>query len=66
MAKYKVVIEETVSNTFIVESESAEAARKITEEKYKNCEIVLEPGNLISKRMAILSPNANCVEWSEF
>lgn len=66
MAKYKIMIEETVTGNFIVEAESPEAARKIAEEKYKSCEFVLEPGNLISKRMAILSPNTDEIEWCEF
>ena len=66
MAEYKVVIEETVSGNFIVDAESAEAAREIAEGKYKSSEFVLEPGNLISKRMAILSPNIDEIEWREF
>ena len=66
MAEYKVIIEETVSKDFIVAAESAEAARKIAEEKYKSCEFVLEPGNLISKRIAILSSMSDNAKWSEF
>lgn len=66
MAEYKVMIEETVTATFTVVAESEAAAKKIAEAKYKNCEFVLEPGNLISKKMAVVPPKADCVEWSEF
>ena len=66
MAEYKVIIEETVSKDFIVTAKNAEAARKIAEEKYKSCEFVSEPGNLISKKIAILPPKSDNVEWSEF
>ena len=66
MAEYKVIIEETVSKDFIVTAKNAEAARKIAEEKYKSCEFVLDPGNLISKRIAILPSKSDNIEWSVF
>lgn len=66
MSEYRIMIEETVTDSFTVVAESAEAAKKIAEEKYKNCEFILEPGNLILKRMAILPSKSGCAEWSEF
>lgn len=66
MAKFIVTIEETVSQGFEVEAESAEEAMVIAEEKYNNCEFVLEPGELVSKQMAITSPESKATEWTEF
>lgn len=66
MAKYTVTIEETVSQGFEVEAESAEEAMKIAEEKYHNGEFVLEPGELVAKQMAITSPESEATEWTEF
>lgn len=64
--KYKVCIEETVSEEFEVDAETPEQALEIAEEKYKNCEFVLEPGELTSKQMCITSPEDERTEWIEF
>lgn len=45
--KYKINIEETVSQDFEIEALSQEEAIKVAEKMYKNGEIVLEPGNLL-------------------
>lgn len=66
MAKYTVTIEETVSQGFEVEAESAEEAMAIAEQKYNDGEFVLEPGELVSKQMAITSPDNEATEWTEF
>lgn len=50
---FKVTIEETVSKTCDIEASSLEEAREIAINKYRNCEIVLEPGNLMSKRISV-------------
>lgn len=64
--KYIITIEEMVSEDFEVEAESAEEAMDIAEEKYKKCEFVLEPGNLTFKQMAVISPENETTEWTEF
>lgn len=48
MKKYTILIEELVSNSFEIEASSEEEARKIAEAGYRNGEIVLEPGHLLS------------------
>jgi len=50
MKEYKVIIEEVVSQTFSVEAESEQEALEKTIENYKNCEFVLEPGELQSAK----------------
>lgn len=64
--KYIITIEEMVSEDFEVEAKNAEEAMNIAEEKYKKCEFVLEPGNLTFKQMAIISPESDATEWTEF
>ncbi|MBD5434484.1 MAG: hypothetical protein HDR35_09375 [Treponema sp.] len=64
--KFIVTIEETVSENFTVEAESAEEAMNIAEEKYNKCEFVLEPGNLTFKQIAVISPESEATEWTEF
>lgn len=64
--KFVIAIEETVSEYFEVEAEDAEKAIKIAEEKYKKCEFVLEPGNLVYKQIAIVEPADEVSEWLPF
>lgn len=66
MKKYVIVIEEIVSKEFVVEAKDAEEAMEIAEEKYENGEFVLDPGNLVSKQMAITEPDDEATEWCEF
>lgn len=64
--KYIVTIEETVSQNFEVEAENAEQAIELAENKYKNGEFVLEPGDVCFKQMAIMNPDDEATEWIEF
>ncbi len=59
--KYRVTIEETVSEAFEIDAESMEAALRIAEEKYRNAELILSPGNIISALF-----QADNVDSSEF
>jgi hypothetical protein len=64
---YTIIIEETVAQTFNVCAENVEEAENIAQIKYNNNEFVLEPGNLISKKMAIVdNSNDYQTEWFEF
>ena len=66
MKKFTVTIEETVTQDFKVEAETAEEALRIAEEKYSDGEFVLEPGEVIAKKVAITSPTNRATEWREF
>lgn len=66
MKEFTIVIEETVSQPFVVVANDAEEAMKIAEDKYKNGEFVLEPGELVCKQMTIVSPDDELTEWTEF
>ena len=65
--KYSVLIEETVSKEFEVEADSREQAQKIAIDKYKSSEFVLESGNVIQKKVCVLSEDdSKNAEWIEF
>ena len=66
MKEFTIIIEEIVSQPFVVEAESAEEAMQTAEDKYHNGEFVLEPGALICKQMAIVEPDDEVTEWTEF
>ncbi len=65
MKAYKVVIKEIVQEAFEIEANSKDNAIREAIEKYNNCEIVLEPGWLISKELKVV--NNDCkTDWIEF
>ena len=64
--KFVITIEEMVSQDFIVEAETADEAMEIAEARYKDGTFVLEPGNLVCKQMAIMEPEDEATEWTEF
>lgn len=53
MVEYIVTIEETVSEGFKISADSVKEALEIARQMYKNGELVLEPGNLVSGRMSV-------------
>lgn len=55
MQKYEVIIEETVSKSFIVQANSKEEATQITKDKYNAAEFVLDPGELIDLKIGLLN-----------
>lgn len=66
MKEFVITIRETLVDDFIVEAETAREAMEIAREKYYKCEFVLEPGNLIAKKMAVSLPRDEAVGWTEF
>lgn len=64
--KYSIIIEETISENFEIEAEDIDEALKVAKQKYKNGEIVLNPGNLIFKQISASDEKGNSVDWHEF
>ena len=64
MQKYRIAIEETVSEEFEVEAESKDDAIKKAIEKYRTGEFILEPGKLQYKQISIVDDEND--EWIEF
>jgi hypothetical protein len=64
---YKVTIEETVCDEFEIEADSEQEAFDLATEKYNCGEFVLEPGELLDKRMLISDEKGNqLTDWEEF
>lgn len=66
MQKFKITIEEIVSQEFEIEAGSLEEAMELAEEQYNDGKLVLEPGNLVSKQMMGEDEDGYCTEWCEF
>ena len=65
--KFKITIEEMVSQDFFVDAKDIGSALEIAEKNYGNGEFVLEPGNLVRKQICGESlENCDCVDWYEF
>ena len=65
--KFKITIEEHISQEFIVEAEDIEEAMEIAEQKYHEGEFVVEPGLPTARLMQAESEDgAECTEWEEF
>ncbi len=64
--KFIIVIEETVAGEYEITAENKERARELAIEKYNACEIVLEPGELISKRILVCDEDNASEGWVEF
>lgn len=52
--KYTIIIEETVSEEFILETKSRKAAMEEARRLYRQGAWVLEPGNLVEVRFQVL------------
>lgn len=64
--KYIITIEETVAKDFEVEANSADEAYETAEQKYKDGEFVLDPGECQFRQIAVTVPNGEATEWKEF
>lgn len=64
--KYVITIEETVVKDFEVEACSAEEAYEMAIRNYKSGDFVLDPGYCQFKRMSIMAPSNEAMQWREF
>lgn len=67
MKKFKVIIEETISQEFEVEAEDFESAEDIATAKYYKGEFVLEPGEVNYRQMSIIDGETKeQTSWFDF
>ena len=66
MKKYTIAIEETVVDQFEIEANDFIEAIDIAKEKYRKGELVVSPGEVQFRQIAVISPSYDCTEWSEF
>lgn len=64
--KYTITIEETITKDFEIEASSADEAYEMAEQKYKDGEFVLGPGECQFRQIAITRPSEEATEWREF
>lgn len=64
--KYEVIVEEMVSDVFEIDADSEEEAISKVINMYKAEDIVLSPGNLEYKQIAIIKPNIEKSNWVKF
>jgi len=65
MEMFRIAIEETVIDEFLIEAINRDEAIDIAIRKYKEGEFVLDPGNLIAKQMAVVNYTSP-TEWFDF
>lgn len=63
--KYTITIEETVAKDFEIEANSADEAYETAEQKYKDGEFILDPGECQFRQIAITKPSDEATEWRE-
>ena len=64
MKKFKVVIEETLSEEFSIEAETPEVAQEAAIQQYLSGEIVLEPGNVEETKIQIIDDDGTISDWT--
>ena len=64
--KFIVAIEKTIAQEFEIIAKSADDAMRIAKEQYEQGIIVLESGEVQSRQMAIVKPENESTEWSEY
>ena len=63
---YKIIIEETISDEFAVTASSEAQAVQTAIERYKSGELVLSPGNLLEKKIAVMNNQNEAADWISF
>ena len=66
MKKYVVAIEETVVSQFEILADSSESAIATAKIKYLSGELVLSPGEVQCKKIAVVDPSKNDTIFIEF
>ena len=65
MKKIKVIIEECISQEFVVEAENIDEAMEIAEEKYHSGEFVIDNGD-VSSRSMMADDGKKQTGWNDF
>lgn len=65
MPVYEVVIEETLSGSFLLEAPTADEAAEAARRSYRAGELVLEPGELQGAKLCVVGEDGTCGSWEE-
>lgn len=66
MKKYRIVIEETISEEFEIEATSEQEAIAKAINEYEEGNFVLSPGNVEYRQMAVIGEDDEIKDWIEF
>ena len=66
MKQFRINIEETINQDFVVEADSEQEALTTAKEKYKTGEFILDHALLTSKKLALISPDTGSEIWEDF
>ena len=66
MKRFKINIEETINQDFVVEANSEQEALLMAKEKYKTGGFILDDALLTSKKLALISADHGAEIWEEF
>lgn len=64
--KFRVIIEETISDEFEIEAASQKEAVNCAIKQYKTGVFVLSPGNLEQHKISLIDKTGQPTEWIEF
>ena len=64
--KFVIAIEETVVQEFKIIADTTEKTMEIAEKQYKDGNLLLSPGEVQFKQMAIVKPENEATDWCEF
>lgn len=65
MPVYEVLIEETLSGSFLLEAPTADEAAEAARRSYRSGGLVLEPGELHGARLCVVGEDGTCGPWEE-
>ena len=67
MSEYQIIIEETIVDDFTIEASSPQEAQSIAEQMYHDGKIVLENGEVQTRRIAVNDTECeNLIDFHEF
>ena len=65
MPTYEVVIEETLSGSFLLDAPDAEEAAEVARRSYRAGGLMLEPGELLGARLCVMGEDGTCGPWED-
>lgn len=65
MPTYEVLIEETLSGSFLLEAPTADEAAEAARRSYRAGGLVLEPGELLCARLCVMGEDGTCGPWED-
>lgn len=65
MPTYEVLIEETISGSFLLDAPTADEAAESARRSYRSGGLVLEPGELLGAKLCVVGEDGTCGPWED-